>query len=73
MNVDLNSKPGDRVFVSAFSSRPDIALDPKVWQAVAADLKVSGDGKAVYKAEELLVEGKNPLTAPTLRKSSIKF
>lgn len=74
MNVDPSSKPGDRVFTKAFSSRPDAILNPKkkIWETVAVDLKVSSDGKAVYKGEELLVEGQTPLTAPTLREVPIK-
>jgi len=74
MSVDPESKPGDRVFSNAFPHRPDAILNPKkkVWEMVAVDLKVSDDGKAVYKGEELLVEGKTPLTALTLRQVPIK-
>lgn len=74
MCVDANAKPGDRVITKAFESRPDAILNPKkkVWETVAVDLKVSADGKAVYKGEELLVEGSTPLTAPTLRQVHIK-
>jgi hypothetical protein len=74
MNVDANSKPGDRVFTKAFPARPDAILNPKkkIWETVAVDLKVSSEGKAVYKGEELLVEGQTPLTAPTLREVPIK-
>lgn len=74
MSVDPDSKPGDRVFSSAFPSRPDAVLNPKkkIWETVAIDLKVSADGKATYRDEELLVEGQTPLTAATLRQVPIK-
>jgi hypothetical protein len=74
MEVSPDSKPGDRVSTNAFPSRPDAVLNPKkkVWETVAVDLKVSPDGKGAYKGELLLVEGKSPLTAPTLREVAIK-
>lgn len=73
MEVSSDSKPGDRVFANEYKGKPDRLLDPEkqIWELVAVDLKVSSDGKAVYKKEELLVEGKTPLTAPTLRKCQI--
>lgn len=73
MKVNSSSKPGDRVLTNAFSSRPDVVLNPNVWEMIAVDLKVSDDGQVVYKGEKLMVEVKNPLTAPTLRKGSIKI
>lgn len=74
MEVLPDSKPGDRVFTNVFQSRPDAVLNPKkkIWETVAVDLKVLPNGKGAYKGEELLVEGKNPLTAPTLREVQIK-
>jgi tRNA-binding EMAP/Myf-like protein len=74
LSVDPASKPGDRVFTAEFASRPDAVLNPKkkVWETVAVDLKVSSDGKAVYKDAVLLVEGKTPLVASTLRDVPVK-
>ncbi|KAI6191132.1 Lysosomal protective protein [Aphelenchoides bicaudatus] len=56
MEVPSDSKPGDRVYTTAFTSRPDAVLNPKkkVWETVAVDLKVSSDGKGAYKGEHFV-------------------
>jgi methionine--tRNA ligase beta chain len=74
MEVDPSCTPGQPVFCSKYAHRPDPVLNPKkkIWEGVAPDLKVSADGKAVYKDEVLLVDGKSPMTAPTLRSVPVK-
>ena len=74
MCVAENSAPGARIIVDGFVSRPDAVLNPKkkVWETIAVDLKVSADGKAIWRDHELLVDGKTPMTAPTLRDVQIR-
>jgi methionyl-tRNA synthetase len=74
MEVDPSAKPGDIVYCEPFTHRPDAQLNPKkkVWETVAPDLMVSEDGKATYKGSVLLVAGKTPMTASTLRNVNVK-
>lgn len=74
MEVDPSAKPGDIVTCEPFTHRPDAQLNPKkkIWEGVAPDLMVSEDGKATYKGSPLLVAGKTPMTAPTLRNVNVK-
>ncbi len=43
----------------------------KVWETVAPDLKVNGDGQLVYKDALITVDDHAP-TAPTLRNVNVK-
>uniref|UniRef100_A0A914YEM4 tRNA-binding domain-containing protein n=1 Tax=Panagrolaimus superbus TaxID=310955 RepID=A0A914YEM4_9BILA len=74
MEVDPSAKPGDIVLCEPYPHRPDTQLNPKkkIWETVAPDLMVSEDGKATYKGSTLLVAGKTPMTASTLRNVFVK-
>ncbi|CAD5229193.1 unnamed protein product [Bursaphelenchus okinawaensis] len=74
MEVPEGAQPGDFVTCEPFKHRPDGVLNPKkkIWEGVSVDLKVSLDGKAIYKDKELTVAGKGPMTAPTLRDVFVK-
>jgi methionyl-tRNA synthetase len=74
MEVDPTAKPGDVVICEPFNHRPDAQLNPKkkIWETVAPDLMVSEDGRATYKGSPLLVVGKTPMTAPSLRNVNVK-
>lgn len=74
MQVDPEAVPGTPVYCTKYPYRPDSVLNPKkkIWETVAPDLKVSSDGLAVFKDDQLLVGGKSPMKAPTLRNVNIK-
>uniref|UniRef100_A0A0M3IYI7 Methionine--tRNA ligase, cytoplasmic n=1 Tax=Anisakis simplex TaxID=6269 RepID=A0A0M3IYI7_ANISI len=74
LDVDPSSQPGQTVTCPPFESRPDALLNPKkkVWETVAVDLTVATNGQASYKGHPLLVNGKTPVTAATLRNVPVK-
>ena len=58
---------------------PDAQLNPKkkIWEAVAPDLKVDGEGRAIYKGEQLVITSASgaqlgPPVADTLRNVNVK-
>ena len=54
-----NAKPGDRVLVDGFESRPDAQLNPKkkVFETCAPDLRIDADKVAMYKGVPWTVNG----------------
>ncbi|VDK52128.1 unnamed protein product [Gongylonema pulchrum] len=74
IRFDESCKPGQLVSCEGFIRRPDPVLNPKkkVWEGVAPDLKVSTEGMVVYKEKPLLIDGRLPLIAPTLRDVPVK-
>ncbi|XP_071443916.1 aminoacyl tRNA synthase complex-interacting multifunctional protein 1 [Hetaerina americana] len=74
LNPPLGSAPGDIVICEGYEHRPDSVLNPKkkVWETVAADLKVSASGVATYKGVPLTVSGKGEVRAKSLTDVPIK-
>lgn len=74
MEVDPSAKPGDKITCGSFVHRPvpQINSKNKVWELLAPDFMVAADGTGKFRGEPLLVEGKTPMTAPTLRNVNIK-
>eukprot|EP00121_Abeoforma_whisleri_P015715 Awhi_evm1s14456 len=61
--------PGDRVLCEGYiEGKPDDVLNPKkkIFEQVAPDLVTNEECVACYKGIPLTVEGKGPLTAPTV-------
>lgn len=67
------SKPGDVVTVEGFERNPDAQLNPKkkIFETCAPDLKVDGNGVAVYKGSPWAVNGK-PCKAASLTGVQVK-
>ena len=67
------SKPGDVVTVDGFDRNPDTQLNPKkkIFETCAPDLKVDGNGVAVYKGVPWAVNGE-PCKAATLTGVQVK-
>uniref|UniRef100_A0A0N4ZP74 Methionine--tRNA ligase, cytoplasmic n=1 Tax=Parastrongyloides trichosuri TaxID=131310 RepID=A0A0N4ZP74_PARTI len=74
LEVDPSCKPGQRIICGSYEPRPDAVLNPKkkIWEQIAPDLKVNSEGKATYKGELILINGENPMIAPTLRNVNVK-
>jgi len=68
-----NAKIGDPVEVEGFVRRPDAQLNPKkkIFEAIAPDLKVSGDKVATYKGIPWTVNGEH-CTSQTLIDVQVK-
>jgi len=68
------SQPGDRVWVDGYKEgRPDEVLNPKkkVWDKLAVDLKVSGEGAAQWQGNSLVTE-KGQLSCPGVKNAPIR-
>jgi len=68
------SQPGDRVWVDGYKEgRPDEVLNPKkkVWDKLAVDLKVSGEGAAEWQGNSLVTE-KGQLSCPGVKNAPIR-
>ena len=66
--------PGDKLLVEGYESgNPDEQLNPKkkVWDKLAVDLKVSGDGVAQWQGNNLASD-KGPATVKTVKDAPIK-
>ncbi|XP_046403479.1 aminoacyl tRNA synthase complex-interacting multifunctional protein 1 [Ischnura elegans] len=74
LNPPPGSSPGDIVVCEGFTHRPDPVLNPKkkVWETVAADLKVNSLGIATYKGVPLTVSGKGEVRSTGLTDVPIK-
>uniref|UniRef100_A0A915Q0I5 Methionine--tRNA ligase, cytoplasmic n=1 Tax=Setaria digitata TaxID=48799 RepID=A0A915Q0I5_9BILA len=74
IQFDDSCTPGQLVTCEGYERRPDPVLNPKkkIWEGVAPDLKVSCEGQVVYKGQPLLVDGRLPLIAPSLRNVPVK-
>lgn len=74
IQFDESCTPGQVVTCEGFDRRPDPVLNPKkkVWEGVAPDLKVNAEGVVVYREQPLLIDGRSPLTAPSLRNVPVK-
>lgn len=67
-------QPGDKVTVEGYETgAPDEVLNPKkkVWDKLAVDLKVSGEGLAQWQGNNLLTE-KGNVTCPGVKNAPIK-
>jgi len=74
LTCPAGSQPGDRVWVDGYKEgRPDEVLNPKkkVWDKLAVDLKVSGEGAAQWQGNSLVTE-KGQLSCPGVKNAPIR-
>jgi len=66
--------PGDRVVCEGFPGEPDAQLNPKkkIFEEVAPDLRTNHDGVFVYKGVPIIISGKGPFKAPSLKNVQVK-
>jgi aminoacyl tRNA synthase complex-interacting multifunctional protein 1 len=66
--------PGDLVSCDGYPREPEAQLNPKkkIFETCAPDLKTNGDKVACYKGSPLIVTGKGPIIAPTLKDVNVK-
>ncbi|XP_063534942.1 aminoacyl tRNA synthase complex-interacting multifunctional protein 1 [Cydia strobilella] len=66
--------PGDLVSCEGYPREPEAQLNPKkkIFETCAPDLKTNADKVACYKGTPLLVPGKGPVTAATLKDVHVK-
>ena len=69
-----DAKPGDVVICKDYPGQADEMLNPKkkIWEQIAPDLAVDGQGRAKYKECLLEVEGKGGFNAPSLTNCPVK-
>lgn len=74
MSPPEGSVPGDLIVCEGYSRNPDPIMNPKkkIFETVAPDLMVNGDFVGTYKGAALIVEGKGPMKAQTLKNVIIK-
>lgn len=74
MSPPEGSVPGDMISCEGFPRNPDPIMNPKkkIFETVAPDLMVNGDFVGTYKGAALVVEGKGPMKAQTLKNVKIK-
>lgn len=66
--------PGDLVTCEGYPREPEAQLNPKkkIFETCAPDLKTNDEKVACYKNNPLVVPGKGPVIAPTLKGVSVK-
>ncbi|XP_061714171.1 aminoacyl tRNA synthase complex-interacting multifunctional protein 1 [Cydia pomonella] len=66
--------PGDLVSCEGYPREPEAQLNPKkkIFETCAPDLKTNADKVACYKGTPLVVPGKGPVTAATLKDVNVK-
>ncbi|KAL0830663.1 hypothetical protein ABMA28_002800 [Loxostege sticticalis] len=66
--------PGDLVTCEGYPREPEAQLNPKkkIFETCAPDLKTNDDKVACYKGSPLVIPGKGPVVAPTLKGVSVK-
>ncbi|XP_063362978.1 aminoacyl tRNA synthase complex-interacting multifunctional protein 1 [Cydia amplana] len=66
--------PGDLVSCEGYPREPEAQLNPKkkIFETCAPDLKTNADKIACYKGTPLVVPGKGPVTAATLKDVHVK-
>lgn len=66
--------PGDLVSCEGYPREPEPQLNPKkkIFETCAPDLKTNDDKVACYKGSPLVVPGKGPIVAPTLKGVNVK-
>ncbi|XP_063381691.1 aminoacyl tRNA synthase complex-interacting multifunctional protein 1 [Cydia fagiglandana] len=66
--------PGDLVSCEGYPREPEAQLNPKkkIFETCAPDLKTNADKVACYKGTPLVVPGKGPVTAATLKDVHVK-
>ncbi|XP_034829089.1 aminoacyl tRNA synthase complex-interacting multifunctional protein 1 [Maniola hyperantus] len=66
--------PGDLVSCEGYPREPEPLLNPKkkIFETCAPDLITNDDGVACYKGSPLVVPGKGPIKAPTLKGVNVK-
>lgn len=74
MSPPAGAVPGDLISCEGYGRNPDSIMNPKkkIFETVAPDLQVNGDLVGTYKGANLIVEGKGPITAQTLKNVNIK-
>lgn len=74
MSPPVGSVPGDLIMCEGYPRNPDPIMNPKkkIFETVAPDLMVNGDFVGTYKGAALIVEGKGPMKAQTLKNVIIK-
>ncbi|CAK1585510.1 unnamed protein product [Parnassius mnemosyne] len=66
--------PGDLVHCEGYPREPEAQLNPKkkIFEICAPDLKTNDENVACYKGSPLVVPGKGPVVAPTLKGVNVK-
>lgn len=66
--------PGDLISCEGYPREPEPQLNPKkkIFETCAPDLLTNQDRVACYKGSPLVVSGKGPILAPTLKNVSVK-
>ncbi|CAH2084658.1 unnamed protein product [Euphydryas editha] len=66
--------PGDLVSCEGYPREPEAQMNPKkkIFETCAPDLKTNHQGVACYKGSPLIIPGKGPITAPTLKDVQVK-
>ncbi|CAG5027881.1 unnamed protein product [Parnassius apollo] len=66
--------PGDLVHCEDYPREPEVQLNPKkkIFEICAPDLKTNNEKVACYKGSPLIVPGKGPIVAPTLKGVNVK-
>ncbi|CRK88980.1 CLUMA_CG002647, isoform A [Clunio marinus] len=74
MSPPNGAVPGDLISCEGYPRNPDAIMNPKkkIFETVAPDLKVNDDFIGTYKGANLIVDGKGPIKAQTLKNVNIK-
>lgn len=74
LNPPAAAVPGDLVVCEGFPREPEPVLNPKkkIFETCAPDLMTNNDKIACYKGKPLVVTGKGPIIAATLKGVNVK-